>query len=103
MTEGPDSKYIILVSSDNHTFYVKRKVVTNSGTLKAMLQGPAPYAEMDDNRITLKCISSKVLSKVIDYFIYKDKYTNVTHEIPEFPMDSAMSLEVLAAANFLDC
>ena len=61
MTDGKDSKYVMLISWDGHTFYVKRSTTQVSGTLKAMLQGPQPYAETADNKIHFKSISSGVL------------------------------------------
>ena len=101
MAEGKDSKYIQLISSDGHTFYVKRATCMISGTLKAMLQGP--FSENTDNKIHLKSMSSQVLARVIDYFTYKTKYSSVTHEIPDFPIDTELAMSILTAANFLDC
>jgi hypothetical protein len=39
---------------------------------------------------------------VIEYFQYKLKYNNSTGEIPEFPIEPELALELLEAANFLD-
>ena len=50
-----------------------------------------------------KEIPSHVLQKVCQYFIYKVRYTNSTTEIPEFPIAPEIALELLMAANFLDC
>lgn len=47
--------------------------------------------------------SSHVLSKVCQYFTYKVRYTNSSTEIPEFPISREIALELLMAANFLDC
>jgi hypothetical protein len=38
---------------------------------------------------------------VIQYFYYKLRYTNSTTEIPEFPIEPEVALELLMAANFL--
>ena len=46
---------------------------------------------------------SHVLSKVCQYFTYKVRYTNSSTEIPEFPISREIALELLMAANFLDC
>uniref|UniRef100_A0AAQ4Q0X8 SKP1 component POZ domain-containing protein n=1 Tax=Gasterosteus aculeatus aculeatus TaxID=481459 RepID=A0AAQ4Q0X8_GASAC len=40
--EGPDAMYVKLISSDGHEFIVKREHALTSGTIKAMLSGPAP-------------------------------------------------------------
>ena len=37
------------------------------------------------------------------YFTYKARYTNSAMEIPEFPIAPEVALELLMAANFLDC
>lgn len=47
--------------------------------------------------------SSHVLQKVCMYFTYKVRYTNSSTEIPEFPIAPEIALELLMAANFLDC
>ncbi|KER28215.1 hypothetical protein T265_04891 [Opisthorchis viverrini] len=39
--EGADAMYVKLVSSDDHEFYVRREYALISGTIKAMLSGPA--------------------------------------------------------------
>ena len=46
---------------------------------------------------------SHVLEKVCTYFSYKVRYTNSNTEIPEFPIQADIALELLMAANFLDC
>lgn len=46
---------------------------------------------------------SHVLQKVCMYFTYKMRYTNSSTEIPEFPIAPEIALELLMAANFLDC
>ncbi|CAO2601600.1 Eloc [Lemmus lemmus] len=87
--EGPDAMYVKLISSDGHEFIVKREHALTSGTIKAMLSGPE--------------IPSHVLSKVCMDFTYKIRYTNSSPEIPEFPIAPEIALELLMAANFLDC
>ena len=49
------------------------------------------------------CFRSHVLQKVCMYFTYKVRYTNSSTEIPEFPIAPEIALELLMAANFLDC
>lgn len=44
-----------------------------------------------------------MLAKVCTYFMYKVRYTNSSTEIPEFPIAPEIALELLMAANFLDC
>jgi transcription elongation factor B subunit 1 len=54
-------------------------------------------------QVNFREIPSHVLQKVCMYFTYKTKYTNSSTEIPEFPIPPESALELLMAANFLDC
>ncbi|KAG3279767.1 hypothetical protein H1C71_006793, partial [Ictidomys tridecemlineatus] len=101
--EGPDAMYVKLISSDGHEFIVKREHTLTSGTIKAMLSGPGQFAENETNEVNFREIPSHVLSKVCMYFTYKVRYTNSSTEIPEFPIAPEIALELLMAANFLDC
>ncbi|KAK7123894.1 hypothetical protein R3I93_022106 [Phoxinus phoxinus] len=101
--EGPDAMYVKLISSDGQEFIVKREHALTSGTIKAMLSGPGQFAENETNEVNFREIPSHVLSKVCMYFTYKVRYTNSSTEIPEFPIAPEIALELLMAANFLDC
>ncbi|XP_060844835.1 elongin-C-like [Rhopalosiphum padi] len=101
--EGPDAMYIKLVSSDGHEFVIKRKLAMISNTIKAMLSGPGQFSENETNVIHFREIPSHVLQKVCMYFAYKDPYTNCPDPAPEFPIPAEISVELLMAANFLDC
>ncbi|XP_072948425.1 elongin-C isoform X1 [Epargyreus clarus] len=101
--EGPEAMYVKLVSSDGHEFIVKREHALTSGTIKAMLSGPGQFAENEANEVNFREIPSHVLQKVCMYFTYKVRYTNSSTEIPEFPIAPEIALELLMAANFLDC
>ena len=86
--EGPESMYLKLISSDGHEFVVRRDFAINaSPTIKNMLSGPGQYSESQPNEIYLKDIPSHVL----------------IHDIPEFPIDINVVLELLVASDFLDC
>ncbi|CAF0852336.1 unnamed protein product [Rotaria sp. Silwood1] len=99
----PNDMYVKLISSDEHEFYVKRDLALTSQTIKAMLSGPGQYAENETNVIHFRSISSQVLARICSYFAYKARYSNSTIEIPEFPIAPEQALELLMAANFLDC
>ncbi|CAL2035222.1 unnamed protein product [Caenorhabditis brenneri] len=101
--EGPNSQYVKLVSSDEHEFIIKRELALTSGTIRAMLSGPGIYAENESNVVYFREIPSHVLQKVCQYFAYKVRYTHAATEIPEFPIPPEVALELLMAANFLDC
>ena len=101
--EGPDAQYVKLISSDGHEFVVKRHYALTSGTIKAMLSGPGQFSENETNEVHFREIPSHILAKVCMYFFYKVRYTNSSTEIPEFPIAPEIALELLMAANFLDC
>uniref|UniRef100_A0A915CSY3 Elongin-C n=1 Tax=Ditylenchus dipsaci TaxID=166011 RepID=A0A915CSY3_9BILA len=102
-TEGADSEYVKLLSSDGHEFIIKRKNALTSGTIKAMLSSPGGYAENETNEVLLKEIPSHVLQRVCHYLLYNVRYTNFATEIPGFDVSPEISLELLMAAHFLDC
>lgn len=101
--DGPNAMYVKLKSQDGHEFIVKREIALTSGTIKAMLSGPGTFSENESNEIRFREIPSHVLQKICMYFQYKVKYTNSSTEIPEFPIAPEIALELLMAANFLDC
>ena len=101
--EGPDAMFVKLISSDGHEFIVKREDALTSGTIKAMLSGPGQFSENETNEVNFREIPSHVLQKVCMYFSYKLRFTNSSTEIPEFPIPPEIALELLMAANFLDC
>ncbi|KAI6209190.1 Elongin-C [Aphelenchoides besseyi] len=83
-TRGPDATHVKLISSDHHEFIIRRDLALTSNTIKAMLSGPGQYTENESNE-------------------YKVRYTNSATEIPEFAITPEVALELLMAANFLDC
>ena len=95
--------WVKLVSSDGHEFHIKKEHALTSATIKAMLSGPGAMLDDDDDRVEFREIPSHVLAKVCTYFTYKVRYTNSSTEIPEFPIAPEIALELLMAANFLDC
>ena len=97
-----DFETVKLISADGHEFIIDRKAAMISGTIKSMLSGPATFAEKSLGEINFREITTPILEKVIQYFYYKLKYTNSTTEIPEFPIEPEIALELLMAANFLD-
>jgi len=101
--EGEGSEYVKLISSDGYEFIIKREYAMTSGTIKSMLSGPCNFDERETNEVFFREIPSHVLAKVCQYFIYKNRYTNSSLEIPEFEITPEIALELLMAANFLDC
>ena len=44
-----------------------------------------------------------VLEKVCKYLYYNVRHTNTTQEVPGFKIEPEIALELLMAADFLDC
>ena len=61
------------------------------------------FAESKEGSATFPEISTDILEKVIQYFHYKQKYTNSREPVPEFEVHPEQALDLLMASNFLDC
>ncbi|KAJ2720969.1 elongin C [Coemansia sp. Benny D115] len=103
-----------LVSGDGFAFIVSRDVAEQSATIRNMLdmsrstsQHAAAFTEALTNEIKFPEIRGQVLEKVIQYLTYKRRYSaeneGAAEHIPEFGFDIEMSLELLMAADYLDC
>lgn len=94
---------VTLVSADGVEFVLSRKCAMHSGTLSNMLSIPDRFTESVSKRVELKNLQSKILAKVCEYLKYKEKYGNESGDIPEFKVEPELSLEVLMAADYLEC
>ena len=65
-------------------------------------RAPGQFVE-SSGEIKFPDIHTAILEKVIQYFYYKVRYTNSNVRIPEFPIEPEIALELLTAANYLDC
>merc|ERR550514_2589145 len=93
--------YLRLVSADNHTFYLDRRIAFECDTFKKMAEQQG-FREGQTQEITLPTISGKLLEKVIEYLYFKYKYTDSKETIPEFPIDDDNVLDLLLVANYLN-
>lgn len=116
--EAPET--VKLISAEGHEFVIDKKAALVSGTIKSMLSGPgniylncgsyylllflAPiknlifqgtFTEQELGEINFREISTPILEKVIQYFYYKLRYTNSTTEIPDFPIEPEIALELV--------
>ncbi|CAM9879339.1 unnamed protein product [Pylaiella littoralis] len=94
-------EFVKLVSAEGAEFWVDRKCAMVSGTIKAMLSGG--FGEAASGQVHFAEISTPILEKVIQFVYYKVRYTNSATRIPEFRIEPELALELLMAANFLDC
>ena len=61
------------------------------------------FRESEDNIIRLPEIDGTVLEEVIKYLHYKQHHVKSTGKIPEFKIEPEIALELLVAANYLQC
>ncbi|TPX51658.1 hypothetical protein SeMB42_g01838 [Synchytrium endobioticum] len=91
-----------LISSDGFEFIIERKCALASGTLKNMLSSPGQFTESIQNEIRLRDMKAIIVEKVCKYLYYKVQYSSATSDIPNFPIEHEIALELLMAADFLD-
>jgi hypothetical protein len=109
--------FVKFVSKDQHEFIVHRDCAKVSKTIRQALAGESSKQDLsvDDNvpggasgasvpmtRIKLP-IKGALLEKVIQYCYYKSRYENNYQTRPEFVVDPAMAMELIHAANYLQC
>ncbi|CAK4122961.1 unnamed protein product [Aphanomyces euteiches] len=103
MTESDPSSqvdYVKLISAEGQEFYVVRKCAMVSGTIKAMLTG---HFSESKGEVRFPDISAPILEKIIQYFYFKVRYSNSNARLPDFTIEPEIALELLMAANYLDC
>ena len=61
------------------------------------------FSEGQTGEIKFPEINAKVLEKTVQYFYYKLKHTGSSGSLPDFKIEPEHALELLMAANFLDC
>jgi len=100
LNEDPP-KHVIKLANSKEVILTKPIIIV-SHLLKLILD--LDFAEENfTNILNFKFIRTEIMEEVIKYFIYKVTYTNSTAELPEFPIAPEHALEMLMAANFLDC
>lgn len=61
---------------------------------------------VDDNEVAevnLKDIDSVALNRACEYMAYYDRYTDCWYQIPEFPIEEKLCIDLLLCANFIKC
>jgi len=101
-TEEPPPKYVKLISATGTEVYCERSVaIAGSETMAAMLT--STMREAEENVIRFPDISGPILEKVVQYMYYKNQHSNSTGRLPEFDIKPEIALELLVAANYLNC
>ena len=106
--EAVPVEYIRLQSAEGHTFIIDRDAAKKSSSTISNMFAPEIMEIAADggasHPVILGDIGTRILEKVCSYFYYKKRYTKVVNEkIPEFEIPPDIALELLMAANFLDC
>ncbi|PVU86880.1 hypothetical protein BB559_003439 [Furculomyces boomerangus] len=111
------------VSGDGIELYLDREIAIQSGTVKRILDNNnGQFAESIANEISFPEIrqvksiqkptfitffvhSGKILEIVCKYLVYKWRYSDgdVFRQIPDFVFDPEIALELMMAADYLDC
>lgn len=100
---GPNASYVKIVSADGHNFYIKKEYALFSGTIRAMFSTAGSSIDPEsENVVTLHNIYSDVVAIICDYLTYKGSYNDAILRLPPFSINPELSLQVIAASNFLD-
>ncbi len=111
--EKKDDAIIKLVSSDQETIEVKRKVVVQSNLIKSMLE------DAEDEDIPVPNVNSKVLRKIMEFCEYESDHgpcpeiekplrsANLDEHVEKWyadyiNVDHEMLMEIMMASNYLD-
>ncbi|CCD70299.2 Elongin-C [Caenorhabditis elegans] len=100
--EGPRSKYVKLVSNDDHEFIIKREVAMTSKSLRELFANPTVDLAAANNTVYFSDFQSHILQKVCHYLAYKTKYRH-SRVAPPFDIPPDIAMDLLAAANELEC
>ena|SRR3989338_8407940 len=106
--DGGNVEYIKLQSAEGHTFIIDRDAAKKASSTIANMFAPEIIEIASDtgfsHPVILGDIGTRILEKVCSYFYYKKRYAKVVNEkIPDFEIPPEIALELLMAANFLDC
>lgn len=101
LSDGFEKKYCKLVSKEGHVFVVEERFCKVSNFLAKALEGE--FNEAKRKEIHLQDITTDMLERIIQYFVYKTKYFNSKVPIPEFPISNQEVLQLLLHAHYLDC
>ncbi|KZT53616.1 POZ domain-containing protein [Calocera cornea HHB12733] len=103
--EGP-SGWVKLISEDGFTFILPEKAAQTSGFFKSTLNSTVGFQESETK--VIRCGErAAVLETVVEYLVFKAEFGNTAakNAIPDFTkrIPAGLALEILMAADFLDC
>ncbi|KAL7672541.1 hypothetical protein ACOME3_007425 [Neoechinorhynchus agilis] len=102
--KGQNSKFVRITSKDDHEFFVDREMAMHaSTTIRNMLNVSPTIDEDEDNVVCLDGLPSHIVADVCRYIYYNTYYTEAGIEVPDFDIGIENVVELLVAADFLDC
>jgi elongin-C len=103
-TATEPSAYVTLISSDGFEFHIRRSAAVRSGTIRRMLSSESGFGFVESSTgvCRLESISGIVLEKVVEYLYYNEKNREM-NGVPDPEIPSELCLELLMAADYLDC
>jgi len=105
-----DNEFITLVSYEGFEFIVSKRVASGSKMLKEMMQADesGPFGPID--RVPLPDISARVLEIICEYLcerrmrgVYLSSFEPLLQLDPTKEGDRELAIELLLAANYMDC
>ncbi|KAJ5894777.1 BTB/POZ protein [Penicillium taxi] len=100
--KNDSSSFVTLVSSDAFEFIIPRQVACISGTIRRMLNTQHQFREALSGRCQLENIDSIILEKVCEYLHYNYRMRDQT-SVSDMPIPVELCLELLMAADYLEC
>ncbi|ETN45202.1 uncharacterized protein HMPREF1541_10079 [Cyphellophora europaea CBS 101466] len=101
-TDASVSPYVTLVSHDGFEFHIRRSAAMRSGTIRRMLDVQSNFSEAVSGECHLENITGVVLEKVVEYLYYNEKMREQMG-VADMEIPSELCLELLMAADYLDC
>ncbi|KAF2869596.1 BTB/POZ protein [Massariosphaeria phaeospora] len=102
MSETTPSEYVTLVSNDGYEFKILRSAACIAGAIKKALDPLSGFRENAQSRVDLPTINGVILEKVCEYLYYNQKHVE-SKEVPDMDIPPELCLELLIAADYLDC
>jgi len=102
MAELTAPRKVVLVSAEGEEITLTEEEACCSKLIQKMLENET-FVEGKSRRIQLPLVMNDVLQVIVRYFQYKLKYQDSAEKVPEFQIEPKLLIDVLKAANYLDC
>ena len=96
----PPMDALTLLSNDGYEFVIDKQTAMISITIRNMLYGGGNFEEATTKKIKLP-IRAVILEKIIEYWHYRTQYSDHLDQLPKFPIDPAIAIELLNSAEYL--